>query len=121
MSRTCGLCNSENLLNLSEETGEIKSTQSIWKQQWEGWPWPWFCHSHPHTVAVPAGAGYHGRREHSPACETLQQCGLSDSWGLNFILLLLYSQFSQLVQISSSVDPAAEAEAAEALLAAEDT
>lgn len=54
MSRTWGLCNSENLLNLSAETAEIKSTQWIWKQQWEGWPWPWFCHSHLHTVAVPA-------------------------------------------------------------------
>lgn len=120
MSRTCGLCNSENLLNLSEETGEIKSTQSIWKQQWEGWPWPWFCHSHLHTVDVPAGAGHCGRREHNPACETLQQFGLSDSWGLNFILLLLYIQFSQF-KSHRSADAVAEAEASEALLAAEDT
>lgn len=123
MTRTWGLCNSENLLNLSQETGYIKITRWIWKKQWEGWPWPWFCHFHLHTVDVPAGAGHHGMRENSPACETLQQFGLSDSWGLNFILLLLCIQFSQSVQIftADSVDAVAEAEAPEALLAAEDT
>lgn len=103
MSRTWGLCNSENLLNLSQETGYIKSIRWVWKKQWEGWPWPWFCHFHPHTVDVPAGAGHHGMRENSPACDTLQQFGLSDSWGLNFILLLLCIQFSQSVQIFTTV------------------